>query len=297
MHFFCDRHQPWARLWQTLPTKNVPILPWRRLTKRIAVASIATNTLLYTPLLVTGCTTHDASPTRGVAQRDTLPTLAPGAAPAGMVWVPGGEFAMGGDDEYALQDEQPVHRVRVDGFFIDTRVVTNVDFRSFVEATGYVTVAERKPALDEIMRQLLPGTPPPDAALLVPGSLVFVPTSDSVDLRDASQWWRWTPGADWRHPHGPTTHITNRDTYPVVQVAWHDAKAYADWKGHRLPTEAEWEFAARGGDRRTRFAWGDSAFNHAHPQAHIYQGSFPSHAAAPKPVGSFAPSNSRQQRS
>lgn len=204
-----------------------------------------------------------------------------------MVWVPGGEFMMGGDDQYADASEKPVHRVRVDGFFMDAHTVTNAQFREFVKATGYVTIAEQKPDVAELMKQLPPGTPPPDPALLVPGSLVFKPTNHTVDLRDWSQWWTWTPGADWRHPGGPKTSITGKDSYPVVQVAWDDAVAYAAWAGRRLPTEAEWEFAARGGDNRTAFAWGNETISAEHPQAHIYEGTFPSHAAEPKPVGSF----------
>ncbi len=196
---------------------------------------------------------------------------------------------MGGDDEFALPAEQPVHRVRVDGFFMDVHVVSNAEFREFVTATRYVTVAERTPDVAALMRQLPPNTPPPDPKLLVAGSLVFSPTAQPVDLRDPSQWWAWTPGADWRHPDGPKSSITGKDDVPVVHVAWEDAVSYAEWKGHRLPTEAEWEFAARGGDRRTTFAWGDSAFDPHHPQANIYEGTFPTHAAAPKPVGSYAP--------
>jgi sulfatase modifying factor 1 len=204
-----------------------------------------------------------------------------------MVWVPGGEFMMGDDREHAGVAERPVHRVYVDGFYMDKHTVTNADYRAFVEATKYVTVAERAPKVEDILAQMPPGTPPPDPKYLVPGSLVFAPTMRAVDLRDWSQWWVWTPGADWRHPEGPKTSIEGKDNYPVVQIAYEDAVAYATWAGKRLPTEAEWEFAARGGKERTEFAWGDSAYDPAHPQAHIYEGTFPSHAAAPKAVGSY----------
>jgi len=216
------------------------------------------------------------------------PAPAPGEAPPGMVWVSGGEFNMGGDDQYATAVEQPVHRARVDGYFMDIHVITNARFREFVKATGYVTMAERVPTVAELMSQLPPGTPPPDPKLLVAGSLVFTPTGKPVDLHDPSQWWTWTPGADWRHPQGARSSIVGKDDFPVVHVAWDDAVAYATWKGSRLPTEAEWEFAARGGNRRTTFAWGDSAYDAHHPQANIYEGTFPTHAAEPKPVGSYA---------
>lgn len=223
----------------------------------------------------------------------TRPTVTatpqPGDAPPGMVWIPGGEFSLGGDDSYAVAAEQPVHRVIVDGYFMDTHTVTNAQYAAFVSATGYVTVAERAPNVVELMKQLPTDSPAPDPGLLVPGSLVFAPTGTPVDLRDWSRWWAWTPGADWRHPSGPTTSIAGRDKFPVVHIAWDDAVAYATWAGGRLPTEAEWEFAARGGDHHTAHAWGDNAIDPEHPQAHIYAGNFPSHAAAPTAVGSHPP--------
>ncbi|HWP36661.1 MAG TPA: formylglycine-generating enzyme family protein [Gemmatimonadales bacterium] len=206
-----------------------------------------------------------------------------------MVWIPGGEFVMGSDGPHAAQAEGPPHRVIVDGFFMDVHTVTNAEFRAFVDATGYATVAERVPNAADLLRQMPPGTPAPPAALLVPGSVVFTPTGRSVDLRDWSQWWRYVPGADWRHPEGPGSSIAGKDDVPVVHVAWEDAVAYAEWAGKRLPTEAEWEFAARGGLARAEHAWGDMPFDPARPQAHIYEGVFPTRAARPRPVGSYAP--------
>lgn len=203
--------------------------------------------LLAATLLPLACKSNGGANRGDVAQH--APALPPGEAPPGMVWVPGGEFRMGGDDKYAVADERPVHSVSVDGFFMDARVVTNAEFQAFVRATGYVTIAERNTDVAELMRQLPPGTPPPGQKLLVPGSLVFAPTKRPVDLHDWSQWWTWTPGTDWRHPDGPQSSIKGNENHPVVQVAWDDAVAYVRWAGCRLPTEAEW-----GRSRRRRSA-------------------------------------------
>jgi sulfatase modifying factor 1 len=208
-----------------------------------------------------------------------------------MVWIPGGEFSMGSDGSLALPHERPVHRVHVSGFFMDVDAVTNAEFAAFVAATGYITVAERAPSREEIMRGLPAGAPEPPAEMLVPGSLVFTPvanaTAGGVDLRDVSQWWKWVPGASWRHPRGPESDLTGKDSVPVVQVAWEDAVAYATWRGGRLPTEAEFEYAARGGINGAEHAWGSDAHDSANPQAHIYTGAFPEHPAEAKPVGSY----------
>src|SRR5688500_4112889 len=214
---------------------------------------------------------------------------APGDAPPGMVWVPGGRFEMGSESPLAAPEDGPVHPVHVDGFFIDVHAVTNQRFREFVEATSYVTIAERVPDEAALMKQLPPGTTKPPKEWLVPGSLVFTPTDRDVDLRDWSQWWRWVPGANWRHPRGPGTSIEGLDDHPVVHVAWDDAVAFAAWAGTRLPTEAEWEFAARGRQSAGDHPWGEAPLDTAHPQAHTYAGVFPTHDASTASVGQHAP--------
>lgn len=177
--------------------------------------------------------------------------------PAQMVWVPGGEFLMGSDHELAQANERPAHRVKVGGFWMDRHHVDNGQFRRFVEATGYVTTAERKPNWETLKVQLAPGTPRPPDSALVPGAMVFVGTDHAVSLDDYSQWWRYVPGASWKHPQGPGSSIEAKDDHPVVQVSYDDALAYAQWAGKRLPTEAEWEFAARGGLEQATYAWGN----------------------------------------
>jgi sulfatase modifying factor 1 len=176
-------------------------------------------------------------------------------SPPGMVWVPGGEFAMGGRGSQTRSDEFPIHKVRVDGFWMDETETTNAQFRKFVEATGYVTTAEKKPNWDDLKKQLPPGTPEPPASALVPGSLVFHSTKGPVPLNNMRQWWSWTPGANWRHPEGSGSSIDKQDNYPVVQISWDDAVAYCKWAGKRLPTEAEFEFAAGDGSQGEINCW------------------------------------------
>jgi len=195
----------------------------------------------------------------------------------GMVWIPGGEFTMGTDSALGWPEEMPPHRVHIDGFWMDATDVTNTQFEQFVDATGYKTTAEQTPKLDEIMKQVPPGSPRPDPSDLVPGSMVFQPTSGPVSLHqgDAPQWWHWTPGADWRHPEGPQSNLKGRGDHPVVQVSWDDAVAYVKWAGKRLPTEAEWEFASRGGLEKKDYVWGNEPPDDKHPQANTWQGDFP----------------------
>jgi len=247
--------------------------------------------------LVLGVATVGAfATTFGVVTWMNGPPRAPANGPSGMVWIPGGEFTMGTDSALGRPEEKPAHRVRIDGFWMDQTEVTNAQFGKFVVSTGYVTTAEKPPDLDEIMRQSPPGTPTPPKEKLVPGSLIFQPTAKPVqDLQDYSQWWHWTPGASWRHPEGPGSNIEVRENHPVVQVSWDDAVAYAKWAGKRLPTEAEWEFAARGGLENKPYVWGDEKPGAGGKwQANIWQGEFPHKNTAvdgferTAPVGSFA---------
>ena len=188
------------------------------------------------------------------------PVLGDGVrGPQGMAWVPGGAFLMGSDHRLAQRNERPAHPVRVRGFWMDRTHVTNDQFAEFVRRTGYVSTAERKPDWESIRVQLPPGTPRPPDSVLVPGAMVFVGSPTPVPLDDAARWWRYVPGADWRHPQGPGSSIEGKGDHPVVQVSHEDALAYARWAGKRLPTEAEWEFAARGGLEQATYAWGDEA--------------------------------------
>lgn len=182
-----------------------------------------------------------------------------------MVWIPGGTFHMGSEDFYP--EEAPIHRVRVEGFWMDKYQVTNADFRKFVRATGYKTSAERTPNPKDY-----PGAPPEN---LVAGSLVFHKTKGPVDLRHINLWWDWTPGADWQHPDGPRSHIRKLKQHPVVHVTYEDVAAYAEWAGKVLPTEAEWEFAARGGLDGAPFVWGNEHFPDGKSAANTWQGEFP----------------------
>lgn len=222
-----------------------------------------------------------------------LAPCAPTADLTGMVWIPAGEFSMGSVDPLARPDEAPVHRVRVDGFWMDATEVTNAQFAAFVEATGYVTVAERPVDWEELKKQLPEGTPRPPDEALEPGSLAFTPPDHPVDLRRYDLWWTWTHGASWRHPEGPGSSIDDRMDHPVVHVAWDDAVAYAAWAGKRLPTEAEWEHAARGGLDGAVNVWGDEPVGPT--RCNIWTGRFPDRNTKEDgfvrtaPVGSFPP--------
>jgi sulfatase modifying factor 1 len=200
------------------------------------------------------------------------------AAPPGMAWVPGGEFVMGSKELTAttcpilegmrlVPDAQPLHPVRVSGFWMDETEVTNQQFEQFVNATGYVTIAERVPTPEQ-----LPGVP---ADKLVAGSAVFTPVPAGVTVDDSYQWWRYVPGANWKHPEGPGSNVKGRENHPVIHIAFQDAQAYAKWAGKRLPTEAEYEFAARGGLAEKMYAWGDEFRPNGKFMANTFQGQFP----------------------
>jgi len=210
----------------------------------------------------------------------------PGPPPGkGMVWVPGGTFTMGSDRHYA--EEAPSHEVRIDGFWMDRHPVTNAQFARFVRETGYITFAERAP--DPVQY--------PDARpeLLVAGSAVFFKPAQRVVLDNAYDWWTWVPGADWQHPLGPRSDVRGLSQHPVVHVAYEDAEAYARWAGKALPTEAEWERAARGGIERAEFVWGDEFAPNGRVMANTWQGEFPNENLLvdgferTSPVGSFPP--------
>lgn len=193
----------------------------------------------------------------------------------GMVWIPGGEFTMGTDEEEAYAAEKPAHRVKVDGFWMDETEVTNEQFKKFVDATGYVTVAEKKPEWEQLKKQLPPGSSPPPEENLVPGSLVFTPPSYAVSLEDYSLWWSFRPDANWKGPDGPESSIEGKSSHPVVHIAYDDALAFAVWAGKRLPTEAEWEFASRGGVDSERYSWGKEYRPQGKYMANTFQGVFP----------------------
>jgi len=213
----------------------------------------------------------------------------------GMVLIPRGSFTMGANDARAYPDEYPPHPVTVDGFWLDRHEVTNAQFAEFTAATGYVTTAERPVDWEEMAKQAPPGTPRPPEEMLQPGALVFRQSRGAVPLQDHTRWWEWVSGANWRHPEGPGSDLKGREKHPVVQVSWDDAQAYATWAGKRLPTEAEWEWAARGGIEAAFYPWGSEGLTEGRPKANYWEGEFPYRNSEEDgftllaPVGQYAP--------
>jgi formylglycine-generating enzyme required for sulfatase activity len=249
---------------------------WVALAAVVGVLALTITAMRPTPAPASASIAPPAAPAFLPTVENTAPSSGP--APKGMVWIPGGEFSMGAQDPQdmndavgmqATTDSRPIHRAYVDGFWMDETEVTNAEFAAFVKATGYVTVAERAPRPEEF-----PGVPPDK---LVAGSVVFSPPSHPVPLDTQLRWWSYVKDATWRRPLGPQSSIEGKANLPAVHVAYEDAVAYATWSGKRLPTEAEWEFAARGGLTGKVFPWGDAFRQDSQWMANSHQGHFPDH--------------------
>jgi formylglycine-generating enzyme required for sulfatase activity len=257
----------------------------------LGIGIFAAGYFLTRPKSVPPMTAPTASMSGAAEFQPTLANSAspPGPAPTGMVWIPGGEFSMGaaelpGMNDVGMQatrDSRPIHRVRVNGFWMDATEVTNAQFAEFVAATGYVTVSERTPSAEDF-----PDAPPEN---LVAGSVVFSPPEHAVPLNDHFQWWSFVHGASWRHPFGSDSTIEGKEQYPVVHIAYEDALAYAKWAGKRLPTEAEWEFAARGGLTGQLYPWGNEFMPDGRVMANSHQGHFPDHDTGEDRFAGIAP--------
>lgn len=192
-----------------------------------------------------------------------------------MVLIPAGEFIMGGNNHQARSDEFPRHKVKLNGFWMDKTEVTNAQFKKFVDATGYVTDAEKELDWEVIKKKLPKNTPKPHDSLLVAGSLVFKQPQNRVNLNNYGTWWQFVKGANWKHPKGKNSSIKGKENHPVVHISWNDAVAYAKWAGKRLPTEAEWEYASRGGKQNTIYSWGNEAVDIGKTKTNYWTGEFP----------------------
>lgn len=239
--------------------------------------------------MLAGCTQYEPPPPIMTASAPLFVPREkpPGDGPAGMVWIPGGAFIMGCDSGFP--DELPLHRVEVEGFWMDATEVTNAQYREFVEATGYVTMAEQMPRIEDLAAQLPKGVDIPQENL-VPGSICFDLSVNPKTIRkDHPLWpyqvWKYVPGADWRHPLGPESNLDGKDDHPVVHISWKDAMAYCSWAGKRLPTEAEWEFAARSGVQSQDYPWGNERNPDGKWLNNIWQGEFP---GTPETADGFA---------
>lgn len=235
----------------------------------------------------TGCKTDSTTLKESTYIKDSLGVK--------MILIPGGILNMGGDNEQANANEFPKHQVNIRSFYMDETEVTNEAFMKFVQASGYTTIAEREIDWEQMKKSLPEGTPKPADNLLVPGALVFRKTSGPVPLNNVGEWWSWTPGANWMHPQGLDSEIEEIMDHPVVQISWDDADAYCKWAGKRLPTEAEWEWAARGGVKDNIYPWGNEDVEKGAPKANFFQGLFPFENTlkdgfeSTAPVKSFAP--------
>ena len=218
--------------------------------------------LVFVLLILPGCDSSKKS-------QNTKPLVKDG-----MVFIKGGEFMMGGDGEQANQDELPKHKVVVSSFWMDETEVTNDQFKRFVDETGYVTTAEKSIDWEDIKKVVPPGTPKPHDSLLAPSSLVFFETK-TENLSDFTQWWKLKRNANWRQPFGENSSIDGKGYHPVVHISWDDAQAYCEWAGKRLPTEAEFEYASRGGVENTLYSWGNEPVDQGNLKANVWEGKFP----------------------